>query len=98
MRFTSVGETAVEVEWEQLNVPFDGWEICFRNMVGPLQKPSLGFYGRELLSQPVFLEIFARHNLDFMSSPALLWTSRKVALILSHQLLSFCGWYVREAL
>uniref|UniRef100_A0A3Q2XT80 Tenascin C n=1 Tax=Hippocampus comes TaxID=109280 RepID=A0A3Q2XT80_HIPCM len=32
MRFTSVRETAVEVEWEQLNVPFDGWEICFRNM------------------------------------------------------------------
>ncbi|XP_051906160.1 tenascin-like isoform X1 [Hippocampus zosterae] len=31
MRFTSVTETAVEVEWEQLNVPFDGWEIGFRN-------------------------------------------------------------------
>ncbi|XP_061657775.1 tenascin-like isoform X1 [Syngnathoides biaculeatus] len=32
LRFTSVGETSVEVMWEQLNVSFDGWEIYFRNM------------------------------------------------------------------
>ncbi|XP_061656274.1 tenascin-like isoform X2 [Phyllopteryx taeniolatus] len=32
LRFKSVRENAVEVVWEQLNVPFDGWEIYFRNM------------------------------------------------------------------
>ncbi|XP_077354316.1 tenascin-like isoform X9 [Festucalex cinctus] len=32
LRFKSVRETSVEVVWEQLNIPFDGWEIDFRNM------------------------------------------------------------------
>ncbi|XP_061913382.1 tenascin-like isoform X5 [Entelurus aequoreus] len=31
LRFKSVRETSVEVAWEQLNFPFDGWEIYFRN-------------------------------------------------------------------
>ncbi|XP_054613201.1 tenascin-like isoform X4 [Dunckerocampus dactyliophorus] len=31
LRFKSVRETSVEVVWEQLNIPFDGWEIYFRN-------------------------------------------------------------------
>ncbi|XP_068609496.1 tenascin-like [Brachionichthys hirsutus] len=29
--FKSVGETSVEVVWDQLDVHFDGWEIYFRN-------------------------------------------------------------------
>ncbi|XP_072310524.1 tenascin-like isoform X1 [Eucyclogobius newberryi] len=30
--FTSVRETSVEVSWDKLEIPFDGWEIYFRNM------------------------------------------------------------------
>ncbi|XP_074546521.1 tenascin-like isoform X2 [Halichoeres trimaculatus] len=29
--FKSVRETSVEVQWDQLDFPFDGWEIYFRN-------------------------------------------------------------------
>ncbi|XP_070845448.1 tenascin-like isoform X1 [Chaetodon trifascialis] len=29
--FKSVRETSVEVIWDQLDIPFDGWEIYFRN-------------------------------------------------------------------
>ncbi|XP_057675356.1 tenascin-like isoform X1 [Corythoichthys intestinalis] len=32
LRFKSVNDTSVEVAWEKLNIPFDGWEIYFRNM------------------------------------------------------------------
>ncbi|XP_020777485.2 tenascin-like [Boleophthalmus pectinirostris] len=32
IRFTSVRETSVEVTWDKLESPFDGWEIFFRNM------------------------------------------------------------------
>ncbi|XP_047426058.1 tenascin isoform X6 [Mugil cephalus] len=31
LRFKSVRETSVEVMWDQLDIPFDGWEIYFRN-------------------------------------------------------------------
>uniref|UniRef100_A0A7N8XNJ0 Tenascin-like n=1 Tax=Mastacembelus armatus TaxID=205130 RepID=A0A7N8XNJ0_9TELE len=31
LRFKSVRETSVEVMWDQLDFPFDGWEIYFRN-------------------------------------------------------------------
>ncbi|XP_030598758.1 tenascin-like [Archocentrus centrarchus] len=31
LRFKSVRETSVEVIWDQLDIPFDGWEIYFRN-------------------------------------------------------------------
>ncbi|XP_022052938.2 tenascin isoform X3 [Acanthochromis polyacanthus] len=31
LRFKSVRETSVEVVWDQLDIPFDGWEIYFRN-------------------------------------------------------------------
>lgn len=31
--FKSVRETSVEVIWDQLDIPFDGWEIYFRNTV-----------------------------------------------------------------
>lgn len=33
--FKSVRETSVEVLWDQLGIPFDGWEIYFRNTVSP---------------------------------------------------------------
>uniref|UniRef100_A0A672HVD5 Zmp:0000000846 n=1 Tax=Salarias fasciatus TaxID=181472 RepID=A0A672HVD5_SALFA len=33
LRFKSVRETSVEVVWDQLDIPFDGWEIYFRNTV-----------------------------------------------------------------
>ncbi|XP_055369206.1 tenascin isoform X6 [Betta splendens] len=32
LKFKSVRETSVEVIWDQLDIPFDGWEIYFRNM------------------------------------------------------------------
>ncbi|XP_068077498.1 tenascin isoform X1 [Danio rerio] len=31
LRFTSITDSTVEVVWEQLNFPFDGWELIFRN-------------------------------------------------------------------
>ncbi|XP_056601837.1 tenascin isoform X1 [Triplophysa dalaica] len=31
LKFKSVKETAVEVEWDPLNIPFDGWNLIFRN-------------------------------------------------------------------
>lgn len=33
LKFRSVKETAVEVEWDPLNIPFDGWNLIFRNTV-----------------------------------------------------------------
>lgn len=41
--FKSVSETSVEVMWDQLDTPFDGWEIYFRNTVGllPQQNPRI---------------------------------------------------------
>ncbi|XP_069729100.1 tenascin isoform X5 [Phaenicophaeus curvirostris] len=32
LKFKSVGETSVQVEWDPLNFSFDGWELVFRNM------------------------------------------------------------------
>ncbi|KAM4635376.1 tenascin isoform 4-T4 [Polymixia lowei] len=31
LKFKSVRETSVEVEWDQLDISFDGWELYFRN-------------------------------------------------------------------
>ncbi|XP_008334106.1 tenascin isoform X1 [Cynoglossus semilaevis] len=31
LKFKSVRETSVEVQWEPLNIPFDGWNLIFRN-------------------------------------------------------------------
>ncbi|KAM6986508.1 tenascin-like [Aplochiton taeniatus] len=31
LKFKSVRETSVEVLWDQLDIPFDGWELYFRN-------------------------------------------------------------------
>uniref|UniRef100_A0A672RMD0 Tenascin-like n=1 Tax=Sinocyclocheilus grahami TaxID=75366 RepID=A0A672RMD0_SINGR len=31
LKFKSISDTSVEVLWDQLNVPFDGWELIFRN-------------------------------------------------------------------
>uniref|UniRef100_A0A8C8M399 Tenascin C n=1 Tax=Oncorhynchus tshawytscha TaxID=74940 RepID=A0A8C8M399_ONCTS len=31
LKFTSVRETAVEVQWDPLDIPFDGWNLIFRN-------------------------------------------------------------------
>ncbi|KAJ4922870.1 hypothetical protein JOQ06_021332 [Pogonophryne albipinna] len=31
LKFKSVRETSVEVEWDPLDIPFDGWNIIFRN-------------------------------------------------------------------
>uniref|UniRef100_A0A8C2JCK6 Tenascin C n=1 Tax=Cyprinus carpio TaxID=7962 RepID=A0A8C2JCK6_CYPCA len=33
LKFKSVRETSVEVEWDPLNIPFDGWNLIFRNTV-----------------------------------------------------------------
>ncbi|XP_065710203.2 tenascin isoform X3 [Patagioenas fasciata] len=32
LKFKSVKETSVQVEWDPLNFSFDGWELIFRNM------------------------------------------------------------------
>ncbi|KAG6933917.1 tenascin C [Chelydra serpentina] len=32
LTFKSIRETSVQVEWDPLNISFDGWEIIFRNM------------------------------------------------------------------
>ncbi|XP_073696873.1 tenascin isoform X2 [Garra rufa] len=32
LKFKSISATSVEVLWDQLNFPFDGWELIFRNM------------------------------------------------------------------
>ncbi|XP_072529721.1 tenascin [Salminus brasiliensis] len=32
LKFKSIGETSVEVFWDQLDIPFDGWELTFHNM------------------------------------------------------------------
>uniref|UniRef100_A0A6G1RYP0 Tenascin n=1 Tax=Hypotaenidia okinawae TaxID=2861861 RepID=A0A6G1RYP0_9GRUI len=32
LKFKSVRETSVQVEWDPLNFSFDGWEVVFRNM------------------------------------------------------------------
>uniref|UniRef100_A0A4W4FV18 Tenascin C n=1 Tax=Electrophorus electricus TaxID=8005 RepID=A0A4W4FV18_ELEEL len=31
LKFKSIGETSVEVFWEQLDIPLDGWVLTFRN-------------------------------------------------------------------
>ncbi|XP_030647349.1 tenascin isoform X2 [Chanos chanos] len=31
LKFKSVRETAVEVQWDPLDIPFDGWNLIFRN-------------------------------------------------------------------
>uniref|UniRef100_A0A672KG14 Tenascin-like n=1 Tax=Sinocyclocheilus grahami TaxID=75366 RepID=A0A672KG14_SINGR len=33
LKFKSVRETSVEVKWDPLNIPFDGWNLIFRNTV-----------------------------------------------------------------
>lgn len=35
IKFKSVRETSVEVEWDPLDIPFDGWNLIFRNTVSP---------------------------------------------------------------
>uniref|UniRef100_A0A8C5F0Y6 Tenascin C n=1 Tax=Gopherus evgoodei TaxID=1825980 RepID=A0A8C5F0Y6_9SAUR len=32
LKFKSIRETSVQVEWDPLNISFDGWELIFRNM------------------------------------------------------------------
>ncbi|XP_044848910.1 tenascin isoform X2 [Mauremys mutica] len=32
LKFKSIKETSVQVEWDPLNISFDGWELVFRNM------------------------------------------------------------------
>lgn len=33
LKFKSIKETSVEVEWDPLDIAFETWEIIFRNMV-----------------------------------------------------------------
>uniref|UniRef100_A0A4W6G6J0 Tenascin Cb n=1 Tax=Lates calcarifer TaxID=8187 RepID=A0A4W6G6J0_LATCA len=33
LKFKSVRETSVEVQWDPLDIPFDGWNLIFRNTV-----------------------------------------------------------------
>uniref|UniRef100_A0A8C6YV97 Tenascin n=1 Tax=Nothoprocta perdicaria TaxID=30464 RepID=A0A8C6YV97_NOTPE len=51
LKFKSVRETSVQVEWDPLNISFDGWELIFRNMkkedngdiTSSLKKPETSF-------------------------------------------------------
>lgn len=36
LKFKAVRETSVEVQWDPLNIPFDGWNLIFRNTVSTL--------------------------------------------------------------
>lgn len=72
LKFKAVRETSVEVQWDPLNVPFDGWNLIFRNTVStrhliaqnePCQHVSQG-YGSILL-----LKICGR-NTTFIKDPA----------------------------
>ena len=33
LKFKSVKETSVEVQWDKLDISFDGWHLTFRNTV-----------------------------------------------------------------
>ena len=33
LKFKSIKETSVEVEWDPLDIAFETWEVIFRNMV-----------------------------------------------------------------
>lgn len=35
LKFKSVRETSVEVQWDPLDIAFDGWNLIFRNTVSP---------------------------------------------------------------
>lgn len=35
LKFKSVRETSVEVQWDPLDIPFDSWNLIFRNTVSP---------------------------------------------------------------
>ncbi|XP_053336644.1 tenascin isoform X1 [Clarias gariepinus] len=50
LKFKTVRETSVEVQWDPLNVPFDGWNLIFRNtkeengeISNPLSPPETTF-------------------------------------------------------
>ncbi|KAB5528637.1 hypothetical protein PHYPO_G00142540 [Pangasianodon hypophthalmus] len=50
LKFKAVRETSVEVQWDPLNVPFDGWNLIFRNtkeengeILNPLTPPETSF-------------------------------------------------------
>lgn len=36
LKFKTVRETSVEVQWDPLDIPFDGWNLIFRNTVSHL--------------------------------------------------------------
>lgn len=48
LKFKSVRETSVEVQWEPLDIPFDGWNLIFRNTVS---------LAKNLLLQHLYLEV-----------------------------------------
>lgn len=62
--FKSVSETSVEVMWDQVAIPFDGWEIYFRNTVSLFLKKSPGG------------SFSPRENVSFKKMPAY-WKSEK---------------------
>ncbi|XP_038560221.1 tenascin isoform X1 [Micropterus salmoides] len=50
LKFKSVRETSVEVQWDPLDIPFDGWNLIFRNtkeedgeIRNPLSRPETTF-------------------------------------------------------
>ncbi|XP_038134449.1 tenascin-like [Cyprinodon tularosa] len=50
LKFKSVRETSVEVQWDPLDIPFDGWNLIFRNtkeedgeILNPLSRPETSF-------------------------------------------------------
>lgn len=72
LRFKSVRETSVEVVWDSLDIPFDGWEIYFRNTVSlPVSfegSPRILLYKRRGekvrgdKSRASLLEVSAKHG------------------------------------
>lgn len=62
LKFKSVRDTSVEVEWDPLDIPFDGWNLIFRNTVTARKRfdgrsPSHIAAARQLTSE-TYLTVF----------------------------------------
>ena len=58
LKFKSVRETSVEVQWDPLDIPFDGWNLIFRNSVSLATQ-----YVMELIYSKGWLNSWVYHSL-----------------------------------
>lgn len=58
LKFKSVRDTSVEVQWDPLDVAFDGWNLIFRNTVSPaFQYVNSLLYSRRWLTCRAYLKL-----------------------------------------